>query len=230
MDEAYRPCYGRARGAVESSRHRIYHQGRAQLRIIFSTAVLNFVCFFCKLHDASKISVETECTEPRCTSADDHVGACHGALMPASATLRKYRKGKKATGTYGKQWTEKWVDKASKEQGWVHPWDGRIHASFNQLEAETGRSSCSKPNMQNLPKVDEVRACFICDPPDAEEPEGYCLVTTDMSGAELRIIAELAHATSWIRAFNLGHDVHSVSTEILEPEKRSEERRVGKEC
>jgi DNA polymerase I-like protein with 3'-5' exonuclease and polymerase domains len=40
-----------------------------------------------------------------------------------------------------------------------------------------------------------------------------------MSGAELRIIAELAHATSWIRAFNLGHDVHSVSTEILEPEK-----------
>jgi DNA polymerase I-like protein with 3'-5' exonuclease and polymerase domains len=45
------------------------------------------------------------------------------------------------------------------------------------------------------------------------------MVTTDMSGAELRIIAELANATSWIRAFEKGQDVHSVSTEILEPVK-----------
>src|ERR1035437_758618 len=144
---------------------------------------------------------------------------------PFIQTLRKSRKGKKDTGTYGKQWTETWVTGPGKKidsqhkEGWVHPWDGRIHASFNQLEAETGRSSCSKPNMQTLPKIDEVRACFICNPPDAEEPEGYCLVTTDMSGAELRIIAEQANATSWIRAFTLNHDVHSVSTEILEPEK-----------
>jgi len=136
-------------------------------------------------------------------------------------TLRKYRMGKKDTGTYGKQWTEKWVDKACKEQGWVHPWDGRIHATFNQLEAETGRSSCSKPNMQNLTndEAGEVHACFICDPPDPITGEENCLVTIDMSGAELRIIAEQANATSWIRAFALGHDVHSVSTEILEPEK-----------
>src|SRR5208283_1022564 len=113
---------------------------------------------------------------------------------------------------------------------------------------ETGRSSCVQPNMQNLPDVDEVRACFICDPPDenirisdcceadttlitgdtvcatcgkpcSTHAEEYVLVTTDMSGAELRIIAELAQAVSWIRAFALGHDVHSVSTEILEPEK-----------
>jgi DNA polymerase I-like protein with 3'-5' exonuclease and polymerase domains len=144
---------------------------------------------------------------------------------PFIQTLRKYRKGKKDTGTYGKQWTETWVtgpgkkiDKDHKE-GWVHPWDGRIHAIFNQLEAETGRSSCQKPNMQNLPGVKEVRECFICDPPDAEEPEGYVIVTTDMSGAELRIIAELANAISWLKAFALGHDVHSVSTEILEPLK-----------
>jgi DNA polymerase I-like protein with 3'-5' exonuclease and polymerase domains len=185
------------------------------------------------------------------SAGDDHLLKYND--RPFIQTLRKYRKGKKDTGTYGKQWTEKWVDKACKEQGWVHPWDGRIHASFNQLEAETGRSSCSKPNMQNLTndEAGEVHACFICDPPnesiristccDAEteeyddgmkkyrckccskecptKPEEMCLVTADMSGCELRIIAELAHATSWIRAFNLGHDVHSVSTEILEPEK-----------
>jgi DNA polymerase I-like protein with 3'-5' exonuclease and polymerase domains len=188
---------------------------------------------------------------------------------PFIQTLRKYRKGKKDTGTYGKQWTEKWITgpgkkiegKKNEKEGWVHPWDGRIHADFNQLEAETGRSSCSKPNMQNLPRVNEVRACFICDPPDENiristcceeyadfegneydtdgkivpgvvygkcqkcgqivltKAEEYVIVMTDMAGAELRIIAELANATSWIRAFQLGHDVHSVSTEILEPEK-----------
>ena len=185
---------------------------------------------------------------------------------PMIQVLRKYRKGKKDTGTYGKQWTETWITGAGKKidkdnkEGWRHPWDGRIHAIFNQLEAETGRSSCSKPNMQNLPRVDEVRACFVCSPPDESirvsnccdeladwagsdydtdgkitgkiwgkcqkcgsvgltHAEEYVIVTIDMSGAELRIIAELANATSWINAFAKGHDVHSVSTEILEPEK-----------
>jgi DNA polymerase I-like protein with 3'-5' exonuclease and polymerase domains len=153
------------------------------------------------------------------SAGDDHLLKYND--RPFVQTLRKYRMGKKDTGTYGKQWTEKWVDKACKEQGWVHPWDGRIHATFNQLEAETGRSSCSKPNMQNLTndEAGEVHACFICDPPDPITGEENCLVTIDMSGAELRIIAEQANATSWIRAFALGHDVHSVSTEILEPEK-----------
>ena len=99
-----------------------------------------------------------------------------------------------------------------------------------------------------MPKDDEVRACFICDPPnqlvrvsvccDADthfdngtfvctkccnvcetKDEEMCIVTCDMSGAELRIIAELANATTWIKAFAMGWDVHSVSTEILEPLK-----------
>lgn len=138
---------------------------------------------------------------------------------PIIQTLRKYTKGKKDTGTYGMQWVTRWVNKACKEEGWRHPMDGRLHCLFNQLEAETGRSSSSKPNGQNLPRETEVRDCFICDPPDAEEPDGYVIVTVDMSGAELRIIADLANATSWIKAFNSGWDVHSVSTEILEPQK-----------
>jgi DNA polymerase I-like protein with 3'-5' exonuclease and polymerase domains len=55
----------------------------------------------------------------------------------------------------------------------------------------------------------------ICD----TKPEENCIVTCDMSGCELRIIAELAHAQTWITAFAKGWDVHSVSTEILYPEK-----------
>jgi len=138
---------------------------------------------------------------------------------PLIQTLRKYNKGKKDTGTYGIQWTQKWVTKPLSKEGWRHPGDGRLHCVFNQLEAETGRSSSSKPNAQNLPKDDEVRACFIASPPDKDEPDGYSIVTVDMEGAELRIIAELANAQSWINAFAKGQDVHSVSTEILYPEK-----------
>ena len=163
-------------------------------------------------------------------------------------TLRKYNKGKKDTGTYGMQWTQQWITKPLSKEGWRHPGDGRLHCLFNQLEAETGRTSSSKPNAQNLPKEDEVRACFICDPPNPlvrvsvccdsdtylvdgkytcskckeycdTKDEEMCIVTCDMSGAELRIIAELANATTWINAFNRGWDVHSVSTEILEPQK-----------
>jgi DNA polymerase I-like protein with 3'-5' exonuclease and polymerase domains len=138
---------------------------------------------------------------------------------PLIQTLRKYRKGKKDTGTYGIQWVTRWVNKPCKEEGWRHPGDGRLHCRFNQLEAETGRSSSSKPNGQNLPAETEVRDCFICDPPDPITGEEYCIVTVDMAGAELRIIAELANATTWITAFAKDWDVHSVSTEILEREK-----------
>jgi DNA polymerase I-like protein with 3'-5' exonuclease and polymerase domains len=104
----------------------------------------------------------------------------------------------------------------------LHPGDGRLHSKFNQLEAETGRSSSSQPNAQNLPKDADTRSCFIADPPDEDEPGGYKLITVDMAGAELRIIAELAKAESWLNAFIRGEDVHSVGTEILYPIKWKE--------
>ena len=146
---------------------------------------------------------------------------------PLIQTLRKYNKGRKDTGTYGLQWTQRWITKPLSKEGWRHPVDGRLHCVFSQLEAETGRTSSSKPNAQNLPKDDEVRACFIASPPSEDEPEGYSIVTVDMEGCELRIIAELANATSWITAFSKGQDVHSVSTEILYPDKWPSLREEG---
>lgn len=130
-------------------------------------------------------------------------------------TLRSYKKGKKDTGTYGLAWVQQWITKPLAKEGWRHPGDGRLHCIFNQLEAETGRTSSEKPNGQNLPKDDEVRACFITSPPTEDEPDGFDIITVDMEGAELRIIAELADAKSWITAFAKKQDVHSVSTEIL---------------
>jgi DNA polymerase I-like protein with 3'-5' exonuclease and polymerase domains len=136
-------------------------------------------------------------------------------------TIRKFKKGDKLIGTYGEQWARRWVTKPCKEEGFLHPMDGKLHPVFNQLEAETGRSSSSKPSVMNLPKQQEVRSCFVADPvPDGtpEEDENV-IVTVDMSGAELRILAELANAQTWIRAFKLGQDVHAVGAELLYPDK-----------
>jgi hypothetical protein len=86
--------------------------------------------------------------------------------LPLIKILRAFRKGSKAISTYGAPWVQKWTTKPCKEEGFLHPEDGKLHAIFNQLEAETGRSSSSKPSMMNLPKTDEVRSCFVCDPPE----------------------------------------------------------------
>lgn len=184
------------------------------------------------------------------------------ASVPAVAAFRKYRTLSKEIKTYGDQWTQEWVTKPCKEEGWLHPGDGRLHCVFNQYDAETGRSSSEQPNAQNLPRDKEVRACFIADPPDESirisvccgadttqtvactnhgsdqpcnvvvtgylcstcgmpcdtKPEEYVIVTADMSGAELRILADLANDPVWIGAFNRGEDVHSVCTELIEGE------------
>lgn len=172
--------------------------------------------------------------------------------------IRELHSLSKEIGTYGDQWALEWHTKPCKEEGWLHPGDGRLHCVFNQYDAETGRSSSEKPNGQNLPQDKEVRSCFIADPPDesirisdcceddthechyaAGELEAqactlrrcnkcgnFCSthaeenvkITADMSGAELRIIAELAQDPIWCGAFNRGEDVHSVGTEILHEE------------
>jgi DNA polymerase I-like protein with 3'-5' exonuclease and polymerase domains len=134
------------------------------------------------------------------------------------AAIRQYHGLGKEIGTYGDQWAMEWATKPCKEEGWLNPGDGRLHCVYNQYDAETGRSSSEKPNGQNLPQDEEVRSCFIADPPDGTGDE-QVLVTCDMSGAELRIIAELANDPIWIGAFDRGEDVHSVCTEVLYPDK-----------
>jgi len=125
--------------------------------------------------------------------------------------IRDLHRLSKVISTYGDAWTKEWVDRPSKENGWLHPGDGRLHCTFNQLEAETGRTSSSQPNAQNIERDKEVRSCFIADP-------GMVLVTADMSGCELRILAELAGEPIWLNAFNAGQDVHCICVELMEPE------------
>ncbi|MGN2640248.1 DNA polymerase I [Nocardia takedensis] len=85
--------------------------------------------------------------------------------------------------------------------------DGRIHTTFNQTIAATGRLSSTEPNLQNIPiRTDtgrEIRDTFVVGPGYAE------LMTADYSQIEMRIMAHLSGDENLIEAFNSGEDLHS---------------------
>lgn len=85
--------------------------------------------------------------------------------------------------------------------------DGRIHTSFQQTVAATGRLSSTEPNLQNIPiRTDEgrlIRDCFIAQKPYEN------LLTADYSQIEMRIMAHLSNDKGLIEAFELGEDLHS---------------------
>jgi DNA polymerase I-like protein with 3'-5' exonuclease and polymerase domains len=132
------------------------------------------------------------------------------------ALIQKYHELAKLIGTYGESWASVWKTHPCKEEGWLNPGDQRLHSIFSQMDAETGRSTSSQPNGQNLPQDKAIRSCFVADPPDEKYPDGYKLITIDMAGAELRLLAEEANDPIWITAFNKNEDVHSVCTELIE--------------
>jgi len=78
-----------------------------------------------------------------------------------------------------------------------------------------------------LNSTEECYYCVKCNKACETKPEEYDIITADMSGAELRIIADGANAKSWIDAFNRGEDVHSVGTEILFPKEWPELKEEG---
>jgi DNA polymerase I len=85
--------------------------------------------------------------------------------------------------------------------------DGRIHTTFNQTIAATGRLSSTEPNLQNIPirteAGREIRDAFVVG-------DGYAeLMTADYSQIEMRIMAHLSEDESLLDAFNTGEDLHS---------------------
>jgi DNA polymerase-1 len=88
----------------------------------------------------------------------------------------------------------------------VNPRTGRIHTTFNQLVAATGRLSSQDPNLMNIPIRTElgrrIRAAFIPEP-------GWTFVAADYSQIELRILAHLSGEESIIESFRRGEDIHT---------------------
>ena len=87
----------------------------------------------------------------------------------------------------------------------VSPVTGRIHTSFNQTVAATGRLSSSNPNLQNIPIRTELgrrmRRAFVA-------PPGYDLVSADYSQIELRVLAHLSGDVGLAESFAAGEDIH----------------------
>jgi len=112
---------------------------------------------------------------------------------PVVPLILEYRKYQKLSGTY--------IEGLLRQQG---P-DGRIHTSFDQTAAATGRISSVEPNLQNIPvRSDlgrEIRKAFIARP-------GWMLIDADYSQIELRVLAHIAEDPVMIDAFSKDQDIH----------------------
>lgn len=91
----------------------------------------------------------------------------------------------------------------------VHPLTGRIHTSFNQVVAATGRLSSDNPNLQNIPvrteRGREIRKAFVA------RDENHVLLSADYSQIELRIVASMSGDPNMCEAFNKGIDIHTAT-------------------
>jgi DNA polymerase-1 len=94
----------------------------------------------------------------------------------------------------------------------VNPSTGRVHTTFNQAGAATGRLSSLEPNLQNIPvrtrRGEEIRRCFVAAP-------GCRLVVADYSQIELRVLAHLSGDEAFVAAFGRGGDIHRETAAII---------------
>lgn len=120
---------------------------------------------------------------------------------------------------------------------YVHPVDGRVHTSFNQTVAATGRLSSNNPNLQNIPIRTEigrrVRRAFIPDRrPASRIHDNAILLGADYSQMELRILAHMSGDRALVDAFNANEDIHRATAALVNgvelSEVTSDQRRIAK--
>jgi len=94
----------------------------------------------------------------------------------------------------------------------VNPETGRIHTTFNQAGAATGRLSSLDPNLQNIPirtaRGEEIRRCFVASP-------GCRLLVADYSQIELRVLAHFSADDAFLAAFRRGGDIHRETAAVI---------------
>jgi DNA polymerase-1 len=151
-------------------------------------------------------------------STDEDVLAKLAEDYPLPKILLEYRGCSKLKSTY--------TDKLPRM---VNPRTGRVHTSFSQATAVTGRLSSNEPNLQNIPirtaEGRRIREAFVA-------PPGSLIVSADYSQIELRIMAHLSQDESLLRAFAQGMDVHrATASEVFgvpPAEVSAEQRRYAK--
>lgn len=120
----------------------------------------------------------------------------HDAWPEFIGPLLRYREVEKLRSTYGEGLLHEIAD------------DGRIHATFNQTVARTGRLSSDKPNLHNIPvRTDEgrvFRTAFVAQ-------QGWSFLVADYNQIELRCIAHLSNDPGLVSAFAAGEDIHNAT-------------------
>ena len=120
-----------------------------------------------------------------------------GLHNPLAELIREYRGFEKQLSSFG----QSFLDLANEKTG-------RIHPNFSQIGADTGRMSCNKPNMQQIPATEEYRSCFSA-------PGGRKIVTCDYSQQELRLLASLSGDPKFIKMYEDGVDLHSATASLM---------------
>lgn len=98
-------------------------------------------------------------------------------------------------------------------KGFINPVTGKIHTSFRQAVAQTGRLASDHPNLQNIPVRSEegrkVRALFL------PSSENHILLSADYSQIELRVVADYSEDPTFMKAFQNGEDIHALTAEAI---------------
>lgn len=112
----------------------------------------------------------------------------------------------------------------------IHPQSGRVHTSYNQAVASTGRLSSTNPNLQNIPirttRGREIRKAFIA------RDAGHVILSADYSQIELRLVAEMSQDPGMLEAFSQNLDIHRATAarvyDVPLEEVTSDQRRSAK--
>jgi len=122
--------------------------------------------------------------------------------VPIVSKILEYRTLEKLRSTY--------VDSLPEE---INPKTGRIHCTFNQSVAATGRLSCQDPNLQNIPIRSfigkEIRTAF------KPQQSHWSFLSADYSQIELRLLAHLSEDPVLLKAFNEGEDIHAYTASLV---------------
>ncbi|MEM1026128.1 MAG: DNA polymerase [Myxococcota bacterium] len=199
-----------ARGRSESTRRALDWEFREVAdRDLFGGSTLNFDSDEEVLEALGRLGIRVQSTRRDALMATGH---------PAAAAVAAHREQQKIVSTYGESFI-----------ALAHEVTGRLHPRFKAIGAQTGRSACSEPNLQNIPSDSSFRSCF-------RAAEGRVLVTADYAGAELRILAEMSEDPVFSRAFMDGLDLHAAVASRLfgrrvdkesEPELRARAKAIN---
>jgi DNA polymerase-1 len=162
------------------------------------------------LFEKLKIQDEAGVKRPKKTqtgwSTDASTLEQHYADVPIVKALLEYREVQKLKSTYLDTLPE-----------YVNPKTGRVHCSFSQVTAATGRLASSDPNLQNIPirsaRGRALRKAFVPQKPDSHG--AWVLLSADYSQIELRIMAHLCGDPGLVKAFAEGKDIHAATAATI---------------